>query len=305
MIRLVIINPYSGNRRGQKYAKTIKKVFNNLENEYNLNDRVFIEYTEYVGHAEEIAIEYGVKYKNENIAIYVVGGDGTVSEVTTAIKKKENISMVVIPKGTGNDLARAINSYRSIRKIIRASIKNRPEKIDTIDINHKVAANMINVGLDAAIGNNVNHFRKIPFIPGSFKYKLAIAYTIFSPVKYKFKIRVDNKVLKGKYTLVAIGNNKYCGGGVNILPDANIQDGYLDVCIVKNTTLFQKLIYLPKLMKGKHRGINLIELLRCKKISIVSTRKFPISIDGEVTFTNKLIAKISEKSLSVIKTLDK
>ena len=305
MIRLVIINPYSGNRRGEKYAKTTQKVFDNLQKEYSLNDNVFIEFTEYIGHAEEIAREYAIKYKNEFIVIYVVGGDGTVSEVATAIKNKKNISMLVIPKGTGNDFARAINSYRSIRKIIKTSIFNIPENVDTIDINHKVSANMVNVGLDAAIGNNVNHFRKIPFIPGSFKYKLAIAYTIFSPIKYNFKIRIDDKILKGKYTLVAIGNNKYCGGGVKILPDAEIQDGKLNVCIVKNTTLIQKLIYLPKLMKGKHQGINLIELLTCKKISIVSTKKFPISIDGEVEFTNKIIAKISEKSLSVIKTLDK
>ena len=235
----------------------------------------------------------------------VLGGDGTISEVAQAIKNKENVSIVVIPKGTGNDFARATNTYKSIRKIIKTSLENSPQKVDTIDINNKVSANMVNVGLDAAIGNNVNHFRKIPFVPGSFKYKLAIAYTIFSPVKYKFKIRIDGKVQKGKYTLVAIGNNKYCGGGVNILPDADIQDGKLDVCIVKNTTLLQKLIYLPKLMKGKHRGIKIIDLLTCKQISIVSNKKFPISIDGEITFTNKLNAKISEKSLSVIKTLDK
>lgn len=305
MIRLVIINPYSGNRRGEKYAKTIKKVFANLKKEYALDDKVFLEYTEYVGHAEEIAIEYCIKYKNEEILMYIVGGDGTISEVAQAIKNKENVSIVVIPKGTGNDFARATNTYKSIRKIIKTSLENSPQKVDTIDINNKVSANMVNVGLDAAIGNNVNHFRKIPFVPGSFKYKLAIAYTIFSPVKYKFKIRIDGKVQKGKYTLVAIGNNKYCGGGVNILPDADIQDGKLDVCIVKNTTLLQKLIYLPKLMKGKHRGIKIIDLLTCKQISIVSNKKFPISIDGEITFTNKLNAKISEKSLSVIKTLDK
>lgn len=305
MIRLVIINPYSGNRRGEKYANTIRKVFDNLQKENDLKDDIFIEYTEYIGHALEIANEYSIKYKEEGIVIYIVGGDGTVSEVATAIKNKENISMIVIPKGTGNDFARALNSCRSIRKIIKKSLENEPTKVDSIDVNHKVSANMVNVGLDAAIGNNVNHFRKIPFIPGSFKYKLAIAYTIFSPVKYNFKIRADGKVQKGKYTLVAIGNNKYCGGGVNILPDADIEDSKLNVCIVKNTNLVQKLIYLPKLMKGKHQGIKLIELLECKNISIVSNRKFPISIDGEVEFTNKLNAKISEKSLSVIKTLDK
>lgn len=73
MVRLVIINPYSGNRRGVKYANTIRKVFCNLEREFDLHDKVFIEFTEYIGHAEEIAIEYSIKYKNEFIVIYIIG----------------------------------------------------------------------------------------------------------------------------------------------------------------------------------------------------------------------------------------
>ena len=129
MIRLVIVNPYSGTGRGVKYAKTINKVFSDLKKEYNLNDNVFTEFTEYVGHATEIVLEYGIKYAKDNIIVYVVGGDGTVSEVATAINNKENMSMVVIPRGTGNDFARATNSYRSIRKIIKMSLQNEPEKV--------------------------------------------------------------------------------------------------------------------------------------------------------------------------------
>lgn len=306
MIRLVIVNPYSGNRRGEKYAKTVKKIFADLKKEYDIvYDDIYVEFTEYNGHATEIVLDYEIKFKNEQIVVYAIGGDGTLSEVATAINGKENISMVVIPKGTGNDFARCVNSYRSMRKIIKASIENNPEKVDSILVNKKVAINMINAGLDAAIAANLDRFRKIPLITGKMKYKLAIFYTVFLPKSYRLKIRIDDEVKKGKYTLIAIGNNKYCGGGVNIVPDADIQDGNLDICIVDNVNLIQKLIYLPKIMKGKHENLKVVELCKGKNISVSSNKKFPISIDGELHFLKSFRAKVSEKTLSVIKTLDK
>lgn len=306
MIRLIIANPYAGNKRGNKYAKTMEKVFDNLKKEGNCqNDNIFIELTEYIGHATEIVLEYSIMYRHDTVIVYCIGGDGTVSEVATAINGKANMSMVVIPKGTGNDFSKAINTYSSIRKLVKTSLTKTPEKVDCIEVKNKVVTNMINTGIDAAIVANLRYFRKIPFISGKMKYKLSILYTIFIPKIYNMKIRVDDKIYKGKYTLVAIGNNKYCGGGVNILPDANIQDGMLDVCIVKNTTLLQKIMYLPKITKGKHENLAIVKILRGKNISVVSNRKLPVSFDGEVQYIKGFRAKVSEKSLNVIKTLDK
>lgn len=306
MIRLIIANPYAGNKRGSKYAKTMEKVFDNLKKEGNCqNDNIFIELTEYIGHATEIVLEYSIMYRHDTVIVYCIGGDGTVSEVATAINGKANMSMVVIPKGTGNDFSKAINTYSSIRKLVKTSLTKTPEKVDCIEVKNKVVTNMINTGIDAAIVANLRYFRKIPFISGKMKYKLSILYTIFIPKIYNMKIRVDDKIYKGKYTLVAIGNNKYCGGGVNILPDANIQDGMLDVCIVKNTTLLQKIMYLPKITKGKHENLAIVKILRGKNISVVSNRKLPVSFDGEVQYIKGFRAKVSEKSLNVIKTLDK
>ena len=63
MIRLIIANPYAGNKRGSKYAKTTEKVFDNLKKEGNCqNDNIFIELTEYIGHATEIVLEYSIMY---------------------------------------------------------------------------------------------------------------------------------------------------------------------------------------------------------------------------------------------------
>ena len=305
MLRLVIVNPMAGKGKGNKYVEIIKKIFANIKKDGIIpNDKIFVETTQGIGHATTIVTQYIETY-DEAIVVYVVGGDGTLSEVAQAIKYIDRVSMVVIPKGTGNDFSRSINSYTSMRKIIRRSIGETPVKIDSIKIGSNTCINVLNAGLDAAIADNMNLFRKWPGISGSMKYKLAIAYTILGARNYKLKIRVDDKIYKGMYTLVAIGNNKYYGGGVEALPYADISDGILDICLIDATTFIQKLIFLPRYSKGKHMGIKIVKLLKGKEISIVSNRKIPLSIDGEVILTNRFKAKIEEKSVNIIKTLDK
>ncbi len=306
MIRLVIINPFAGNARGLKHKKTVEKVFSNIKKEELLGeDKVIIEITKHRGHATEIAKEYITKYNNEKIVIYIISGDGTISEVAKVAINNDNVSIVIIPKGTGNDFARAVTSSKSIRKIIRESINNYPTKVDCIKVNDKVSVNVVNAGLDAAIADNIKYFRKIPFLTGKMKFNLSILVTIFSPRKYKFKIRIDDKVYKGKYTLVAIGNNKYYGGGIIALPKANIQDGLLDLCVVKNTTILHKIYFLPKFKEGKHENIWLVNMAKAKSVTVVSNKKFPVSIDGETYNIKGFKAKVIENGLNVIKTLDK
>lgn len=305
MVRLVIVNPMAGTGKGKRYVKGIEKIFTNIKKEGIIpEDKVFIEMTKHIGHATEIVNEY-IKQYTEDMVVYVVGGDGTLSEVACALKYVDRVSMVVIPRGTGNDFARAVNSYKSMRKIIRTSLEHTPVKVDTIKFKDKTAINVLNAGFDAAIADNMELFRKWPFISGSMKYRLAIAYTLFSSRKYRLKVRVDNKIYKGTYTLIAIGNNKYYGGGVKVLPDADISDGKLNICLIDSTTLLQKLMFLPKYSKGKHLGIKVVKLLEGKEISVVSNKKIPVSIDGEIVITNRFKAKIEEKSINIIKTLDK
>lgn len=307
MLRLVVINPMAGNAKGERYLKGINKTFDNIKKDGLIpEDKVIIEMTKGVGHATELVKQYIEKYPNEEIVVYVVGGDGTLGEVAAACINVDNIAIVAIPKGTGNDFSRMLNSYTSMRNIIRKSLEIKPETVDSILVNSKkVCINVLNTGLDAQIADNMNLFRKWNFLSGSMKYKLAIVYTLFRAKQYKFKIRVDGKSYKGKYTLVATGNSKYYGGGIKILPQAEMGDGSLDICIIDATTMLQKLNFLPKLMKGKHLGIHVVHMLKGKEISIVSNKKVPLSIDGEIIHTNRFNAKILEKSIKIIKTLDK
>ena len=307
MLRLVVVNPVCGNAKGERYLKGIKKVFENIKKDGLIpNDEVVFELTKCVGDATVIVKEYIKKYAKEEIVVYVVGGDGTLGEVATACINVPNISIVAIPKGTGNDFSRMLNEYTGMRKIIHRSLVNEPEMVDSILLNKdKICINVLNTGLDAAIADNMNLFRKWRFLSGSMKYKLAIVYTLFGAKQYKLKVRVDDKIFKRKFTLVAIGNSKYYGGGVEILPSADMANGMLELCLVDATTMLQKLRYLPKIMKGKHEKLPVVHMLSGREISIVSYKKIPVSIDGEIIHTNRFKAKILEKSIKIIKTLDK
>lgn len=307
ILRLVVINPVAGKAKGNRYVKSITKIFENIKKDGLIeNDKIYIETTKGVKDATLIVRRYIKEFAKEDIVIYVVGGDGTLGEVATACINIPNVAIVAIPKGTGNDFSRMLNSYNSMRKIIRRSIQTTPETVDSILVNKdKICINVLNTGLDAEIADNMNLFRKWNFLSGSMKYKLAIVYTLFSAKQYKLKVRVDSKVYKGKYTLLAIGNSKYYGGGVMILPEAEMSDNMLDICLIDATTMVQKLNFLPKLMKGKHTNIPLVHMLKGKNIRVVSNKKLPVSIDGEIIYTNRFRAKILEKSIKIIKTLDK
>lgn len=307
ILRLVVINPVAGKAKGNRYVKSITKIFENIKKDGLIeNDTICIQTTKGVKDATLIVRRYIKEFAKEDIVIYVVGGDGTLGEVATACINIPNVAIVAIPKGTGNDFSRMLNSYNSMRKIIRRSIQTTPETVDSILVNKdKICINVLNTGLDAQIADNMNLFRKWNFLSGSMKYKLAIVYTLFSAKQYKLKVRVDSKVYKGKYTLLAIGNSKYYGGGVMILPEAEMSDNMLDICLIDATTMVQKLNFLPKLMKGKHTNIPLVHMLKGKNIRVVSNKKLPLSIDGEIVYTNRFRAKILEKSIKIIKTLDK
>ena len=305
MLRLVIVNPMAGKSKGEKYAKSIQKIFFNIQKEGCIvEDEIKIELTKGIGDATNIVNRYIDTYK-ENIVVYVVGGDGTIGEVASACKKIDRVSIVVIPKGTGNDFSKTVNSYNSMRKIIRKSLEDEKETVDTITVKGRTCVNVVNTGFDAAVADNMNLFRKWNILSGSMKYKLAIVYTLFRAKKYRLKIRIDGKIYKGVYTLLAVGNNKYYGGGVKILPKADMTDGLLDICLIDSTTLIQKLMYLPKLTKGKHENIKVVHMLNAKEVSVASNKKIPVSIDGEIIYTNRFKAKIEENSIKIIKTLDK
>lgn len=293
MNRIFIINPESGKGRNLKYIGRIKSIFKNC------GDNIVIEQTKKPNDIRRIVNKYIKKYGVENIICYIIGGDGTLSE-SVSVAVANGVTIVPVPAGTGNDYVKSIYKYKTGRKILKRSINcKRYRKAGVMQTQYGYAINVISVGFDAQVGENIKYFRRLPFITGSFAYNLSILFTLFSNKNYKFKIRVDDKVFKGRYTLAALGKGKYYGGGIKILPDASVSSKNINICIARQTSLLEKLKFLPKLKKARHDEIDGVIFLEGKEISIVSTRKFPCSMDGEVFMTNKIKVTSVPRALKI------
>lgn len=293
MKHLILANPMSGNKRGIKHAHIIQK----LLNKNNINAEILIsEHPKY--------FTKKVKYlvQNEQYRFYSIGGDGTLNEIISGLIGS-NSEVVVIPCGTGNDFIKSISQYLSTRKIILSSLNKTSEKVDIIDIGkHGYCINILNLGFDAIVAQNVDKFRNIPLISGKMKYQLAIFYSLMTNKNFKLKIKTDLNTYKGSFTLIAIANGKYYGGGVCPCPNANVSDELLDICTIDKTSVIKKIFLLPKYQKGKHLNLKEVKMEQSKDVRIVSTKKFPVSSDGEIFFTNRLHAKVIHNAINIVKT---
>jgi YegS/Rv2252/BmrU family lipid kinase len=292
MKHIIMVNPVSGRKKGYKHAIVVQK----LLKKYNIDSQIIS--STYSGELHEKAYEIS---HSIDARFYCIGGDGTLNEIVSGIVDT-NSEIVVLPCGTGNDFARYINEYSSLRKIILSSINAKSSKFDVMKLNgNKYCINILNGGFDALVACNMNKFRWVPFISGTGKYNLSIVYTLFFNRNYKFKIRTNNFIKKGKYTLVAIANGKFYGGGVVPCSKSIPNDGKLSICTVSSTSLLQKLILLPKYKKCKHENLSQVLIdNNIDYVSIVSNKKFPLSIDGEIIYTNKIKAQIIKNAVNIV-----
>ncbi|MDO4282399.1 MAG: diacylglycerol kinase family lipid kinase [Clostridia bacterium] len=292
MKHMILVNPVSGRHSGLKHGIVVQK----LLKKYNIDSSIIV--SEYPGHLTKLTKDITSKEKSR---IYVIGGDGSLNEVICGLIGT-NSELVIIPCGTGNDFVKSISKYRSLRKIVVNSINKEASKTDILKLNdNKYCINIVNSGFDAMVAKNVDKFRKFHFISGKMKYNISIFYTLIRNKNYKFKIRIDDqKIYKGNYTLAVIANGKYYGGGVKPCPDALVNDGILNTCIIDATSILTKIFLLPTYKKGNHLGLKQAHIDKAKKISLVSNHKFPVSIDGEVFYTNKLSAEVLKEAINVV-----
>lgn len=273
MKHVFIVNPASG----KGYAKKLIPVISKICIQENVN--YIIESTKYPGHATEIAQSYSLE---KDIRLYAVGGDGTLNEVLNGMIYS-SCSLAVIPAGSGNDFIKTVYSPIKVDKLIVALINGETKLINIGKINNKHFINISSVGIDAEIAYNAKIFKRNPLIPSKLSYLFSIFTTLIKYSSYNIEIHIDNIYIKDKILLVAIGNGRYYGGGMKVLPNANPFDNDFDVCVVKNMSKLNILKLFPVLIKGDHETLkDYVMFYKGSKIQIYSKENMKINIDGEI-----------------------
>lgn len=280
MIYHFIMNPKSGRSRKQKNLESVVK---EACKRRNIDYRIY--YTTCPNDATEY-VKSMVRITDGKQRFICVGGDGTINEVVSSAPCNPNVEFGVIPYGSGNDFVKNF-SNTELFSDIDAQLDGDVISLDLIKVNDYYCVNMINIGFDCMVVKESNRIKKCKLIPPGATYILGVIVAFFkkfgTPMKLIFD---DGEVLERDFTLTAIGNGKFCGGGFKSLPLATLQDGILDVCIIEKVkrSTFISLVssYKDGTFLEKDGIEKYITYKRTPHFKMEFEAPLPICIDGEI-----------------------
>jgi len=276
----------------------------------------------------------GVPASGDVDVILLFGGDGTIHRHLSQLVKL-NLPVLIVPSGSGNDFARALNlkntkdSLAAWQTFCRA--KNNVHIIDLGEItaldnsmqnendlfrNAETAtrnyfSTVAGIGLDAEVAHSVG---KLPrWLRGNGGYAISTLPKIFRFAPFSMKIvdadeSVENDANNAKWTtrsnrptiLAAFANTSFYGGGMKIAPRAQIDDGKLDACVIGGVNPFKLFCMFPTVYSGRHLSVREVEYFQARRFRIQTERPLDIYADGEFVCKTPVEISALPKALKVI-----
>ena len=280
MIFHFILNPKSGKGKKNKgMEQQIKDSCKSRQLKYH------IYYTTCPGDATEY-VRSMIRISSEKQRFICVGGDGTINEIVNSAPCNPNVEFGVIPKGSGNDFARNFSNHKNFSNI-DALIDGEAVSLDLIKCNNSYCVNMVNIGFDCSVVKEAERLKKFKLVTAGLSYILGVVVALFKPFGTKMKIIFDDgEVIDDVLTLTAIGNGRFCGGGFKTSPLALLDDGIMDVCIVKKISRLTFISLVSKYKKGtflsNKRAMKILTYKRVPHFKMEFENPIPICIDGEI-----------------------
>ncbi|MGM9858832.1 MAG: diacylglycerol/lipid kinase family protein [Bacilli bacterium] len=298
MKHIFVINPKAGKNNKVNEISEVLKSYNSLDYE--------IYVTKSKGDAQGFVRNYLLNNdKKEIYRFYACGGDGTLHDVVKGAYGFENVEVACIACGSGNDFVKnyqdRVESFSDIKKVI----DGKSEIIDLIKVNDKVSINILNCGFDGEVTFTMHKLKKIPFIKGALAYNLAAITSLLFKMSSYMKLIVDDEVLfEGKSLLAVIANGFCYGGGFYCAPEANVNDGLIDICFFKKISRFKAAGLMKVYKKGKHLDSEKIEpyliYRKCKKVIIECLKPIAYAIDGEIFRDKRFECEIIPQCLKFV-----
>jgi YegS/Rv2252/BmrU family lipid kinase len=293
----VIANPTSGNRNFSKRWKEIQQLLKNKNLDYSF---AFTQFSKHEIELAQNAIQKG--FRN----IISVGGDGTLHHVVNGVMlqryvKTSNITIAVIPLGTGNDWIKTHNIPNSIKKAINIIYQHKIilQDIGILETSKKTTFfnNVAGIGYDGYI---VNKLQSLKYF-GPMGYILSGLAGLLFYKKEVFKIIVNNKILEEKCLMAIFGICKFSGGGMQFTEDVKLNNGILNITIAKNINIIDLIINIKKLYNGQIVNHKKVTTYKTQHITIIPKSKKPfIQADGELIATGSVTVTIVEKAIQFI-----
>ena len=283
----VILNPLSAEKQHNDPAETILR---------ELGDQKFEVSFFTTSEKGEAAAVSGEAVRRRVPVIVAAGGDGTVNEVGSAIVGSE-CALGIIPIGSGNGLARSMGIPLSVKKSAGVISRMKSRWIDTGTVNGMPFFSVAGTGFDARVANRYNESKK----RGFFTYLYVIVSEMFRYRTRNFELDIDGTRMNRRAFLITVSNSGQYGYNTVIAPGAELDDGLLDLVIIKDLSFFRIPLMGYRLMSGTINKANATETYQGRSIKITRERGKRINLDGEsVRMGKALTIEVVPSSLKLI-----
>ncbi|MCL2189897.1 MAG: hypothetical protein FWC16_12950 [Defluviitaleaceae bacterium] len=290
----IIVNPIAGRGRTPGRLAMLTKEFDALNMPYE------VYHTTCVMDGQRKAREI-CETRPNCAGIIGLGGDGTLQEIAdgmwAAFNGRIPIPLGIFPAGSGNDFVMSLYETKTAalarykkqhlpaaaRAFVKSIAARHTRTVDLITANNAAYMNIGNLGLDAHIVQNALALKERY---GRYAYLAAVYKSIAGHKNIPLSIEVNGEIINDTFTLVAICNGQYYGGGLHISPTASITDGKITICLVRGMSRPKTMLIFPSLMIEEHMRLKTVSFVECEEVKITpgnqATGNEVLCLDGNL-----------------------
>jgi YegS/Rv2252/BmrU family lipid kinase len=282
----LIMNPSAAGGRPQRLLPGVQRALE--ASGFGLR----VEATRSLEHAREIVRESAQRGE----LTVTLGGDGLVGAVAGELAERDGL-LGILPGGRGNDLARVLGIPLEAESACAVIAAGHERLLDLGDVDGRPFIGIASAGFDSVANRIAN---EAPARLGNLVYAYGALRALATWRPARFELELDGQPRAFEGYSVAAANSKAFGGGMYLAPDAELDDGLLDVVISEHTSKRRFLANLPKVFKGEHVHEPTVHIVRCAELRVSADRPFVMYADGDPIGELPVVVRVRPRALRVL-----
>lgn len=228
--------------------------------------------------------------------VVAVGGDGMVSSLAGAVADADGV-LGIVPSGRGNDFARQLGIGGTPEQVAAVLLEAEPRRVDVIDVDGRVAVGSVYAGVDSLASELVDRAHRLP---RALQYPYAAVRSIIQFRPSTYDVVIDGEAHRFDAYTVVVANSGHYGSGMKVAPDATLDDGILDVVVIRAASKLRLIRAMPKLYDGTHVELDEVLVLRGREVRVQAAEPTLAYGDGEQIGPLPVTAKVRPLALQVL-----
>ncbi|RTL62230.1 MAG: diacylglycerol kinase family lipid kinase [Pseudonocardiaceae bacterium] len=228
--------------------------------------------------------------------VLAVGGDGHAGTVAGAVADVGGL-LGIVPVGRGNDFARQLGLPTDVAGAAAVVEDGHERAVDVIEAAGRTVLGSVYAGVDSAASEIV---ATRPRVPGGTVYQYAAVRALLTSKPAAFRLELDGVEWVERGWSVVVANSGWYGAGMHIVPSAEVDDGLLDVLVIRDSSRWTLLAALRQVYDGSHVGRGDVEVRRARTVTLTADRPLPVHADGEPLASGSVTVTVRPSALRVL-----